>query len=69
MKHQVKIYEEANQTNYSIKVILYFSDAELEKMSNVFKILNITEGKTLVTIDARPNKLSASIVKDLSDND
>lgn len=60
---QVKIYEKANSTKKSIKVILYFTDTELSKITNVFKELKIKEGKDLVIIDARPNKVSASNVK------
>ncbi|MFS7383130.1 hypothetical protein AB6870_13725 [Rahnella inusitata] len=60
---QVKIYEAANQTDKSIKVILYFTDTELSKMIKVLKDLKLKEGKALVMIDARPNKTSASNVK------
>lgn len=60
---QVKIYEQANNTKKSIKVILYFTDTELTKLINTFKELKIKEGKELVIIDARPNKISASNVK------
>ncbi|TON87077.1 hypothetical protein CGH47_22065, partial [Vibrio parahaemolyticus] len=60
---QVQVYEAANQTKKSIKVILYFNDTELAKLIKVFKELELTEGDTLVTIDARPNKDSASNVK------
>lgn len=60
---QVKIYEAANQTDKSIKVILYFTDTELSKMIKILKELKLKEDKTLVLIDARPNKTSASNVK------
>ncbi|WP_421185375.1 hypothetical protein [Aeromonas enteropelogenes] len=63
LQNQVEVYEAANQTKKSIKVILYFSDAELTKLNKVFKDLGLMEGDTLVTIDARPNKDSASNVK------
>ncbi|EIN6343111.1 hypothetical protein [Vibrio parahaemolyticus] len=63
LKNQVQVYEAANQTKKSIKVILYFNDTELAKLIKVFKELELTEGDTLVTIDARPNKDSASNVK------
>ncbi len=61
---QVEIYEKANGTKNSIKVILYFSDEELSKLGKVFKELKIKEDKNLVIIDARPNKVSASNVKE-----
>ncbi|WP_316674836.1 hypothetical protein [uncultured Tolumonas sp.] len=63
LQNQVPVYEAANQTKKSIKVILYFTDSELLKLTKVFKELKLTEGDTLVTIDARPNKDSASNVK------
>ncbi|EBP0842993.1 hypothetical protein LB05_03855, partial [Salmonella enterica] len=63
LANQVKIYEFANETKKSIKVILYFTDTELSKLIKVFKELGIKEGKDLVLIDARPNKVSASNVK------
>lgn len=63
LANQVKIYESANETKKSIKVILYFTDTELSRLIKVFKELGIKEGKNLVLIDARPNKVSASNVK------
>lgn len=63
LQNQVEVYEAANQTKKSIKVILYFSDAELTRLIKVFKDLGLMEGDALVTIDARPNKDSASNVK------
>ena len=63
LNKQVEIYENANQTNQSIKVILFFDDSELDKTLNVLKDLNLKEGKSLVLIDARNNKISASNVK------
>lgn len=64
LKKQVEVYENANETKKSIKVIIYFTDKELTKLIQVFKELKIKEGKSLVIIDARPNKVSASNVKD-----
>ena len=61
LENQVKVYEAANQTDKSIKVILYFNDAELEKTWKILKELNLKEGKGLVLIDARAtNKPSGS---------
>jgi hypothetical protein len=61
--NQVLVYEKANQTDQSIKVILYFSDQEFMTLNKIFKELNIIQNKRLVTIDARPSKVSASNVK------
>jgi hypothetical protein len=63
LANQVKVYESANETKKSIKVVLYFSDTELSRLVKIFKELGVKEGKDLVLIDARPNKVSASNVK------
>ena len=48
-------------------MILYFSDMELEKILHTLKELKLKEDKTLILIDARPNKTSASNVRGLFD--
>ncbi|CAM4275674.1 hypothetical protein [Pseudoalteromonas maricaloris] len=61
---QVEVYKAANQTKKSIKVILYFSDTELERVLKTLKDLELKEGKELVLIDARAtNKPSGSNTK------
>lgn len=35
LEKQVEVYAEANQTNRAIKVIPYFSEGELEKVTNI----------------------------------
>jgi hypothetical protein len=61
LENQVEVYEAANQTNKSIKVILFFTDSELEKTIKIIKALKLNEGKSLVLIDARAtNKPSGS---------
>lgn len=61
---QVEVYKSANQTNKAIKVILYFSDSELQKVLNVLKDLELKQNKELVLIDARAsNKPSGSNAK------
>ena len=65
LKHQVKIYENANNTKKSIKVILYFSTEEYDRVKRILKELGLKEDKELVLIDAQKgNKQSASNVKD-----
>lgn len=59
LQHQVKIYEEASDTKRSIKVIMYFSDSELERVNDILKRLKLTDCKDIVLIDASP-KVSAS---------
>lgn len=64
LANQVQIYEKSNHTKKSIKVILFFSETELNKVLKILKELNLKEGKTLVLIDAdRNDKPSASNVR------
>jgi hypothetical protein len=61
---QVEVYEAANETKKSIKVILYFTDGELEKTLKVLKDLELIQSKKLILIDARAtNKPSGSNAK------
>ena len=61
LQHQVKIYEAASDTSKSIKVIIYFSVRELNKVSRILKKLKLTSNPDVVLIDARnDNKPSAS---------
>ena len=60
---QVAVYQKANQTKKSIKVIVYFSGDELTKVLRIMKELALKEGPDLVLIDAQPNKTSASNVR------
>jgi len=60
---QVEIYQKANATNYAIKVILYFSDAEYARATSIINELGLSGNKDIVLIDARNEKVSASNVK------
>jgi hypothetical protein len=61
LQNQVLIYEKANNTSSSIKVILYFSEKELESVTKILKELNLLGKEDIVLIDARnDNKPSAS---------
>lgn len=59
LQHQVKIYESASDTKKSIKVIMYFSDSELQRVMDILKRLKLTDCKDIILIDASP-KVSAS---------
>lgn len=63
LKNQVEIYEQANETKKSIKVIIYFSDAEKEKVEKILNELKLNNKENIILIDARNNKVSASNVK------
>ncbi|WP_370594204.1 hypothetical protein, partial [uncultured Oscillibacter sp.] len=62
LENQVEVYKKANGTERAIKVILFFSDAELEKVTRILNELGIAGCPDIVLIDARDNKLSASNV-------
>lgn len=59
---QVEIYQQANSTNNSIKVILYFDNSEYKKVSKVLRELKIDQNPNIILIDAG-RRISASKVK------
>jgi len=59
---QVEIYEKANNTNKSIKVILYFDDSEYIKIIKTLKELKLDNKPNIILIDAG-KKVSASNAK------
>lgn len=61
LRNQVKVYEKASDTDKSIKVIMYFNDRELEKVTRILKELELDKREDIVLIDASP-KVSASKV-------
>lgn len=62
LEKQVEIYELANNTNSSIKVILYFDVVEYNKVMKVLKELKLDNKSNIVLIDAG-KKISASNAK------
>jgi len=61
LEKQVKIYEDANNTKKSIKVILYFSMEQRNRVLKIMDEIGISDHKDIVLIDARrDNKPSAS---------
>lgn len=62
LQNQVQIYEAANRTSNSIKVIIFYSDKEMKRVQNLLKKLGLQSEPDIVTIDARPKKVSASNV-------
>lgn len=59
LEKQVEIYENANNTRQSIKVILYFDHSELRKVIKILKELKIENKPDIILIDAG-RKISAS---------
>lgn len=63
MKNQVGVYEKASGTKQSMKVIIYFTEAEHRKTMAALTRLELDRSLDVVLIDARPdNKQSASTV-------
>lgn len=61
LENQVKIYEAANRTKKSIKIIMCFSESEMQKTMRILKDLGLTNRDDIVVIDAdRDNKASGS---------
>lgn len=61
IRNQVEVYEKANRTTQSLKVILFFSTAQHRKVTRMLKTLKVPEDAGIVLIDARrENKTSAS---------
>ncbi|MGI8638574.1 MAG: hypothetical protein ACR2MG_01260 [Pyrinomonadaceae bacterium] len=61
LEKQVEIYEVANDTKKSIKVILFFTYEEKKKVEKILEELKISNNPNIVLIDARSdNKPSAS---------
>lgn len=61
LENQVAIYEKANRTNKSIKVIICYTAADQDKVARVLKDLKLDAEPSVIVIDARnDNKPSAS---------
>jgi len=61
LEKQVAIYEKANQTRSSVKVIVYYTEEDEERVKAILKALKLEQEESILLIDARgDNKLSAS---------
>ena len=59
--NQTKVYENANQTRRSIKVIVFFSSWEYTRVIAILKKLKLESERSIDLVDARhDNKPSAS---------
>ena len=64
LQKQAEIYAAANNNPHIIKVILYFTKEEEQRIINILKELHLYENENIILIDARKdNKQSASKVK------
>ena len=61
LQNQLPIYEKASDAQKSLKVIFYFTAAELEKASKILEELGLLNDERIVLVDARQDdKPSAS---------
>lgn len=61
LQNQAEIYQQASNAGASIKVIIYFSEQELNRTQTILQELELSGKKNILLIDARSdNKLSAS---------
>ena len=60
LEKQVEVYQAADENPPAIKVILFFSDEEMEKVNKILNDLNLQGKPGIVLIDARNNKVQAS---------
>jgi len=61
LQKQVAIYEKANKTTSSFKVIIYFTEDEYKRVIGILNDLGLTGKENVVLIDGRSdNKVSAS---------
>lgn len=63
LANQVKVYEAANNTHQSLKVILFFTENEKNRVEKIITKLGLENDKNIILIDAINNKISASNVK------
>lgn len=61
LRKQLDVYKKANNTEYGMKVIIYFTEDEYKKVNSVLDELQLTDDPNTILIDARrDNKVSAS---------
>lgn len=61
LEKQIAIYEAANRTRSSVKVILYYTEEDETRVRSILKELGMEGEESIVLIDARAdNKPSAS---------
>jgi hypothetical protein len=61
LEKQVAIYEAANRTRSSVKVIVYYTEQDEARVKGILNDLNLASEESIVLIDARSdNKPSGS---------
>jgi len=65
LQNQVEIYKKASDAQHALKVIVYFTAEEYQKVVALLKELKLDTDKSIILIDARAdNKPSASKADD-----
>lgn len=61
LEKQVEIYKKANETKFAVKLIVFYTEDEKNRVETILKDLDIVEGEWIVLVDARnDNKPSGS---------
>ncbi len=61
LQKQVEIYQKANKTTSSFKVIIYFTEEEHKRVTDILNRTELTGKENIILIDGRnDNKVSAS---------
>jgi hypothetical protein len=64
LANQTKVYQQASDAQHAIRVIIYFSKQEYDRVITILKRLNLEKDETIVLVDARSdNKPSGSKAK------
>lgn len=62
LQNQLKVYKAANDTDACVCIIAYTSEKERARMDEILRRLGLNDSHNVITIDASPNKVSASKV-------
>ena len=62
LQHQLEVYKAANGTKAGIFLIVYANEKERLRMEDILRRLGLNDNPDVITIDASPNKVSASKV-------
>ena len=66
LANQLDIYKAANKTEHGVCIIVYMSSAELTRLDEILRQLQLDNNPNIIKIDASPRKISASKVKSSS---
>ena len=61
LENQLDIYKNANDTQYGIVVIFYYSEAEKKKTESILKDLNLDDKENVVLVDCSPKESASNV--------